>query len=118
MKLIDANVILRFLLRDNVEMAEISKEVIKNGAYTRTEIIAEVVYVLESVYDMSRNDISEFLVAALKVIKIEDKDAFIKAVDIYKDTKLDFVDCIIIGRNHVLREEVFSFDKKLNNMLI
>lgn len=117
MRLIDANVILRFLLNDNKEMAKESKEIIKQGAYTRNEIIAEVVYVLESVYNMERDAISNDLKAILKVVKIEDKDALEETIKIYKDTSLDFVDCVIIGRNHILGEEVFSFDKKLNNKL-
>ena len=49
MKLVDANVILRYLLNDNQEMAQQAKAVIEGGAYTKPEIIAEVVYVLKGV---------------------------------------------------------------------
>ena len=45
MQLIDTNVILRFVLNDNVEMAQRAAEVIASGAYTKPEVIAEVVYV-------------------------------------------------------------------------
>lgn len=34
-----------------------------------------------------------------------------------QSTSLDFVDCILIGRNKVKGEKIFSFDKKLNNKL-
>ena len=56
-KLIDANVILRYLLNDNPEMAQQAKAVIEGGAYTKPEIIAEVVYVLKGVYHATRADI-------------------------------------------------------------
>ena len=46
MQLIDANVILRYLLNDDREMSQKAKSVISEGAYTKPEIIAEVVYVL------------------------------------------------------------------------
>ena len=48
--LIDANVILRYLLNDVEEMAKKSAEIINAGAFTLPEVIAEVVYVLKSVY--------------------------------------------------------------------
>ena len=117
MKLIDANVILRFLLNDNREQAEVAKLTIKDGVFTRTEVMAEVVYVLTGVYGMSRDKIYDCLSTMIKVVKIEDKDAFQEALEVYKDTTLDFVDCILIGRNHILGEDIFSFDKKLNNKL-
>ncbi len=44
--IIDANVILRYLLRDNEEMYLKATEIINKGACTLYEIIAEVVYVL------------------------------------------------------------------------
>lgn len=50
MKLVDANVILRYLLNDHQEMSQQAKAVIDSGAYTKPEIIAEVVYVLKGVY--------------------------------------------------------------------
>ncbi len=118
MKLIDANVILRFLLKDITEQAEIAKEIIKKGACTRTEVIAEVIYVLSSVYDMERGRIYECINVILNLVKVEDKEAIKEALKIYKDTTLDFVDCVLIGRNHILGEDVFSFDKKLNKQLV
>ena len=48
--LIDANVILRYLLNDVEEMSKKAEEVIKYGAWTLPEVIAEVIYVLKSVY--------------------------------------------------------------------
>ncbi len=60
-QLIDTNVILRFILNDNSEMAQRASEVIASGAYTKPEIIAEVVYVLKSVYSMPKEKIKSVI---------------------------------------------------------
>ena len=39
------------------------------------------------------------------------------AINIYSKTAFDFVDCILISRKHILGDEIFSFDKKLNNYI-
>lgn len=39
------------------------------------------------------------------------------AVSYYSETKLDFVDCIILARKKILNESVFTFDKKLLNRM-
>lgn len=49
-KLIDANVILRYLLGDHPQMSEEARRIIEDGAFTLPEIIAEVVYVLKGVF--------------------------------------------------------------------
>jgi len=64
-KLIDANVILRYLLHDNVEMAEIAKSIIEAGVYTTAEALAEAVYVLERVYKVNRETIAESVIILL-----------------------------------------------------
>ena len=58
MVLVDANVILRHVLKDNAEMAQKVEDLLKtNKVYVGFEVIAEVVYVLEKVYKVERNDI-------------------------------------------------------------
>lgn len=117
-KLIDANVILRYLLNDNKEMSEAAKKVISEGAFTIPEVLAEVVYVLSGVYKIERKEIAECLILALGEIEVNDADVMRRALIVFADKNLDFVDCILIARYQVLGETVFSFDKKLNKNLI
>ena len=112
-KLIDANAILRYLLNDVESMAAESAQVIKNGAFTIPEVLAEVVYVLMKVYHVERQEISKVLIIFLNSIEINRKDIMIKALEIFADTNLDFVDCILISYNKTDSVEIFSFDKKL-----
>ncbi len=39
------------------------------------------------------------------------------AFEYYRDTKLDFVDCILAAHRIVGNKEILSFDKKLNNFI-
>ena len=115
--LIDANVILRYLLNDVEEMAKKSAEIINAGAFTLPEVIAEVIYVLKSIYKVEREEIAAAILQIFKEIEVANKEIMIEAVKIFAESSLDFVDCILIAYNKVENVEVFSFDKKLNNRL-
>lgn len=115
--LVDTNVILRCLLRDNEEMAHQADDVIKAGAWTLPEVLAEVDHVLRTVYNVERKDIAEQLFAALKLIEVERPVVMFHAVEIFAETKLDFVDCILAAYHGINKVEVVTFDKKLNNQL-
>ena len=116
-KLIDANVILRHLLRDIEEQAEQARIIIAGGAYTTAEVLAEVVYVLEKLYLVPREKIVLALSALLGEVSVEHVDAVLKALEVFQSQRLDFVDCVLIGRACVLGDDVFTFDKKLNKAL-
>lgn len=116
-KLLDTNAILRYLLNDIPEQASQSEFIIQSGAFTLPEIIAEVVYVLLKVYRVPRDKIEEIVVPLFEEIDIENKEVILEAINIYSDTAFDFVDCILIARKHILGDEIFTFDKKLNNYI-
>ena len=120
MLLVDANVILRLLLRDDTEMAEQAVKVISEHKVTlRHEVIAEVVYVLQKVYGLPREEVSAALtrVISLENIETENADVLSEALSVFAKRNLDFVDCLLYSFNVVKGEGVFSFDKKLNALL-
>ena len=116
-KMIDANVILRYLLNDNLEMAAQAETIIQEGACTLPEIIAEVLYVLKGVYHAERSDISDYLTQILDLVYIENKEILKSALALYGHSTLDFPDCILISYNWIRGQAIFSFDKKLNKEL-
>jgi len=116
-KLIDANIILRYLLGDHPTMSEEARRIIEEGAFTLPEVLAEVVYVLKGVYQINRAEIGSTLIEFLDEIEIAKEAAIREALSIFSESSLDFVDCILIARHRVLGEEIISFDKKLNKML-
>ena len=117
MQLIDTNVILRFVLNDNVEMAQRAAEVIALGVYTKPEIIAEVVYVLKSVYSTPKDKIKSIIHGLSDIVRIENSDCVVHAIDLFASTSLDFVDCLLVAYHSLNGEKVFTFDKKLNKYL-
>lgn len=117
MKLVDANVILRYLLNDHQEMSQQAKAVIDSGAYTKPEIVAEVVYVLKGVYHATRADIRVFIREMLNSVHCTESGAVAHAMDVYADTSLDFVDCLLIAYHVLGKEDVFTFDKNLAKRL-
>ena len=120
MILLDANYILRFLLKDNLEMYEISKECIANNDCTiPSEVLAEVVFVLLKVYKVEKQDISKSLISFLKYnsIIMNDKHTIIESLNIFKNKNknLDFVDCILCAKSK--KYTIKTFDKKLNKCI-
>lgn len=118
MKLIDANVILRYLLNDNPEMSSKAKNLISSGnAYTKPEIIAEVIYVLKRVYQIDKDDIRKFIYSMLDDISCTEEECIRMAMDIYSSISLDFIDCLLIAYHRINKETIYSFDNKLNKHL-
>ena len=117
MQLIDANVILRYLLCDHEEMSAKARTVILCGAYTTVEVLAEVVYVLQGVYSASREEVCEWITALLDDVHVENSGALKHALKAFAETKLDFVDCVLLGYHRIMGIEIFTFDKKLNRLL-
>lgn len=56
-RLIDANVILRYLMKDHPELSEKARQMIEEGAFTLPEVVAEVVYVLRGMYKIGRIEV-------------------------------------------------------------
>ncbi|MBQ5472521.1 MAG: PIN domain-containing protein [Treponema sp.] len=117
MTLVDTNVILRYLLNDIPEKADKAASMIEEGAFTLPEIVAEVVYVLVKLYEIPREEMKNIISPIFDEIFMENSDVMSAAISYYSETKLDFVDCIILARKKILNESVFTFDKKLLNRL-
>lgn len=66
MTIIDANVILRYLLNDHNELSSKATIMIEtNEVLLPNEVIAEVVYVLQKVYLINNQEISHTLLALI-----------------------------------------------------
>lgn len=116
-RVIDANVILRYILNDNEEMASQAYEWIQGDVSTTPEVLAEVVYVLNGVYKASRADIMAVLLELLNDVSVADPEVIKLALQIFAKKSLDFVDCILIAKHQINGDDILSFDKKLNHNL-
>jgi predicted nucleic-acid-binding protein len=82
-------------------------------------IVAEVVYVLESFYEVERANVAECVRAILAFdrIQVVDEDLLLRAVEIYEVDRLDFAEAYLIAsaeRSGV--DAVASFDQSIDRV--
>ena len=117
LKIIDTNYALRYLIQDDYNLAVKAKEVLDEGVYILPESIVEIVYVLSKVYKTERRDIYFAITDLLQDVDMIDKQLYENAVKIYGNTKLDYVDCVLIARNKMFNDKIYTFDNRLNKVL-
>lgn len=118
MIMLDANMILRYLLDDNAEMAGKAAEYVEGGnAVVTVEVIAEVTYVLNGVYSLDRPEISDTIGEFLKLVGSSNMDVLSLAVQTYGKENLDFVDCVLFAYHKARNIEIATFDRKLLKLL-
>ncbi len=115
--LIDANIALRYMLRDDEKQFQIAERTIREGAFLVPEVLAEIVYVLLGVYSVPREDIASQLQILVREVQSEHPEVLATALSTYGTTKIDFVDCLLAAYNNHLGDRVVSFDRKLNRLL-
>lgn len=120
MILVDTNIIMRHLLNDDKEQSLKLLELIENDEILiLNEVMLECVYVLNKVYKLNRTEIYLLLSQLLNTKNINSNiNILLNSLKIYQSTSLDFVDCILISYNKLLKYKVASFDKKLNSKLL
>ncbi len=115
---VDANYILRYFLNDNPEMAYIAEQLFLNEqVFIANEILAEVVYVLLGVYEVSKIDIADKLISLINcdTVFTDNEPIIIEALNLFKTQNLDFVDCLLCSYSQI--DEIKTFDKKLNRCI-
>jgi predicted nucleic-acid-binding protein len=120
MKIVDANIVLRYLLDDAEELSEKAAEILENNeVFLPNEVIAEVVYVLEKVYKIENDEISNTLRELFDYgnLKVDDIEILKEALNLYSKRKLDFVDTLLYAYHRVRNHEVYTFDKELSKLL-
>jgi predicted nucleic-acid-binding protein len=120
MVIFDTNAIIRYLLQDNELMADIvEKQLSENLCIVPVEVSAEIIYVLTKVYDIDRQTVSKTLKDFFEIMNVQvvKKNVVIYALNVFSITKLDYVDCLLIGYNKMENAQIFTFDKAINKYL-
>lgn len=115
---VDANVLLRFLTGDPEDMAEKAA-----GLMLRAEqgeillvvsplTVAELVWVLKSVYRHSLTDIAGAVVPLLSAdgVFVEEREIMVRALELARDKNVDFVDAVLALQAARRDEAVCTFD--------
>ena len=123
-KLIDANVVLRYLLHDDdalfkkasalLERTKVGEEAV----VIPESVLAECVYVLLKVYKINRQIISEKLrgLFAYKGVVNVDKRDLVDSIILFGQTQLSIVDCIACSKSINHGMSLFTFDDDLRNI--
>ncbi len=116
MKIVDANIILRYLLNDTETLSDKAADILENNeVFVPNEVIAEVVYVLEKVYKVENKEISDSLIELFDYenLQVGDIELINEALRLYAERKLDFVDTLLYAyhkvRNSATHFSDFSF---------
>jgi predicted nucleic-acid-binding protein len=119
--LIDANFLLRFLLRDDEYQFTQTVKYISFGKNNKVKlllpaiIVAEVIYVLENKYKFSRSEIVEKMGVIINTpyIDLGERQYIKQALLTYFENKIHFADCYLIEKAISDNCKILTFDKAL-----
>jgi len=120
MMLVDANIVLRYILNDHPELSARAAEILEQyAALLPLEVVCEVVYVLQKVYSVPRKQIQAKLCALLDgdLIIVEKTEVLRQALSVYCTRNLDIVDALLWAYHNVEHHQVMTFDGKLSKLL-
>jgi len=120
MKFVDTNVFLRFMLNDDPEKADACEMLFRravNGEeslFTTEMVVAEIVWVLESYYELTKNDVREKLEKILNTQNLDcpNKEIIINSLAAYEEKNIDYIDAYnasILKMKGI--NEVYSYDR-------
>jgi len=117
---IDANIILRYILNDHIDLSPKAKEIIGNNVVeTPVEVLCEVVYVLKRVYGINQKEIADTLLEFYENSNciLPHREAINKGFEYFALKNLDFVDCILAGYCEMEGRTISTFDNSLVKLL-
>jgi predicted nucleic-acid-binding protein len=96
---VDTNVLVRLVVRDDSNQVRAAEDFVAKGAWVSHLVLAETIWVLDSVFDLSR----EKVVLAVEMLlnhrdlTLQDPDVVAEALGHYRErTKVGFSDCLVL----------------------
>ena len=121
MKALDTNALVRFLVRDDARQGAAVRRLLKKAEETREPlfvpqlVVLELIWVLESAYDVARDELLDAVDALLHMpaLRFENRDAVRTFVRSARAGKTDLADLLIAAAaHHAGCDTVLTFDKK------
>ena len=120
MRFIDTNIFIRFLTNDFPQKADACEKLFrkamenKESLFTTELVITEIISVLESYYELPKEDVQEKVEKILNTPNLDcpNRDLILAALALYGEKNVDFTDAYnaIILRHRGI-DEVYSYDK-------
>ena len=118
---LDTNVLIRHLTGDPPELAQRATQFLTAAEELLVPdlIVAEVVYVLESFYEVERPRVAELVraIIAFPAITVLDQDLLLRAIEIYEIDRIDFAEAYLVAsaeRSDI--NSVVSFDRSIDRV--
>lgn len=121
MKAIDTNIVVRFLVRDDEKQATLVYRRLKDAEAKKEVllvpllVVLETIWVLETLYDVSRNEIVDSLdeLLLMPVLNFETPEVIQRLIVSARETALDLSDLLIAHSARRLGcSSVITFDKR------
>ena len=120
--MMDANVLVRFLVQDVPEQAKAAKRLVEQAEagtlvlVVDPMIVAETLYVLTSFYRRPREAVADALVAFVQSdgVSAAEESRIVDALRRFKRTPVDFADAWLAATGAATHREVASFDRDLD----
>ncbi len=120
MKFVDTNIFIRYLTNDVPRKADACEKIFKNAIFKKeslftTElVIAEIIWVLESYYELPKEDVQAKVEKILNTpnLTCPYKDLIMEALTLYREKNIDYIDAynaLILRKKGI--ETVLSYDK-------
>ena len=100
---IDTNVLVRYIAQDDRTQSSRATSLIEKECsvaapgFVGLVVLAEVVWVSESLYGAAREDVSDIVrrLLSIKQLAVQDAETAWKALRLFESSKADFADCLI-----------------------
>lgn len=117
---LDTNVLVRFLVQDDLAQAELAASVIDQltddaRGFVSREVLIELVWVLERAYRLGRAEIAVSIDGLLTAteLEVEGSDEVAPAIELYRNDGFGFADLMIAAAaRRAGASEMVTFDRK------
>lgn len=118
---VDSNVLVRHLTGDPPEQASRATELLRAGENLILVdlVVAEVVYVLESVYEVERERVAELVraILAFPALAVADEALLLRALELYEQHRIHFAEAYLAACAEISGVgAVASFDRDIDRV--
>jgi predicted nucleic-acid-binding protein len=117
---VDTNVLVRLVARDNADQVRAAEQFVAKGAWVSHLVLAETLWVLDSVFELSRDQVALAIEMLLnhRDLTLQDADVVTAALGHYrKRPAVGFSDCLIL---EIARKAghlpIATFDRDLSRL--
>jgi len=117
---IDTNVLVRIIVEDKQQPQQTQKAraLVLNAdkVYIPQLVQAESIWVLSRVYKLNKIQLIHVLesLASTQNLILQHKEIFNLAIELFKESKADFADCLILAESLQVDAVLHTFDKRLS----